>query len=115
MSNYKVDPFFALADPNRREILMLIGKQKCAINTLANNFNVSRPAISKHIKILSEAGFIQINDIGRERYCQLHPDGFGEVKEWIEFFEQFWQHKFKSLERLLKNRAQTKTRKNERH
>ena len=105
------DPFYALADPSRREILMLLTKEKCTINALANNFDVSRPAVSKHIKILYDAGFIRIENSGRERYCELNDKGFSEVKEWVEYFEQFWNSKVKKLEHLLNTRSQSKPKK----
>jgi DNA-binding transcriptional ArsR family regulator len=100
------DPFHAISDGNRREILMLLTNQKLSINSLADNFDISRPAISKHIKVLYEAGFIQISEEGRERYCELNAAGFDEVKQWITYFEQFWTKKFQNLENLLNKRAE---------
>lgn len=111
MPTFNPDPFYALSDPSRREILMLLQKDKSTINTLADNFDMSRPAVSKHIKILLEAGFIQIEQIGRERYCELNPDGFNEVKKWIEFFEQFWNNRLRKLENLLNTQVKTKSKK----
>jgi DNA-binding transcriptional ArsR family regulator len=111
MPTYSTDPFYALADPNRRAILMLIRKEKRSINTLATHFEVSRPAVSKHIKVLHEAGFLHYEDVGRERFCGLNPDGFNGVKEWVEHFEQFWETKVHNLEQLLKKRANQKNKK----
>jgi DNA-binding transcriptional ArsR family regulator len=108
-SNY--DPFHAIADAGRRDILMLLTAEKLSINAIANNFEISRPAVSKHIKILDEAGFITITEQGRERYCQLNQKGFEEVKEWIVFFEQFWNQKLSNLEKLLRTRKTKKTKK----
>lgn len=99
------DPFQAIADPSRREILMLLTKDRLSINALAGNFEMSRPAVSKHVKVLYEAGLILIRDQGRERYCELSPDGFDEVKEWLNFFDKFWKHKLQNLENLLDQRA----------
>ncbi|MFN8286648.1 MAG: metalloregulator ArsR/SmtB family transcription factor [Chitinophagales bacterium] len=99
------DPFYALADPTRREILMMLSKDSLPINSLAENFDMSRPAVSKHIKILSESGFISITEYGRERYCELNSEGFKEVNKWVNFFEQFWPKKMKKLEGLLKKRG----------
>jgi DNA-binding transcriptional ArsR family regulator len=99
------DPFYALSDPSRREILMLLTKERRTINALADNFDVSRPAVSKHIKILYDAGFIRIENSGRERYCELSDKGFNDVKGWIEYFEQFWNNKVKKLEHLLNTRS----------
>jgi DNA-binding transcriptional ArsR family regulator len=101
----KIDPFQAIADPNRREILHLLSKDSLTINSLAENFDMSRPAVSKHIKILHSAGFISIENIGRERYCLLNEDGFSELQEWIDYFDGFWKTRLKKLENLLRERS----------
>jgi DNA-binding transcriptional ArsR family regulator len=106
MARYNTDPFQAVADDKRREILMLLSTNKLSINALADNFDISRPAVSKHIKVLHEAGFIMISEQGRERYCELKPDGFDELKKWMAFFEQFWKNKLQNLENLLNKRAE---------
>ncbi len=102
-----MDTFQAIADPSRREILMLLTKDKLSINALAGNFDMSRPAVSKHVKVLHEAGLILINDHGRERYCELKPDGFDEVKNWLLFFDKFWKEKLQNLENLLNQISNT--------
>ncbi|HEY4323580.1 MAG TPA: metalloregulator ArsR/SmtB family transcription factor [Mucilaginibacter sp.] len=99
------DTFQAIADPSRREILMLLTKDRYSINALASNFDMSRPAVSKHVKVLYEAGLILIRDQGRERYCELKPDGFDQIKSWMAFFEQFWREKLQNLENLLNQQA----------
>lgn len=93
--------FLAVSDPHRREILMLLTKKEQSINEIAENFAISRPAISKHIKMLSSTGFIKIEEKGRERYCSLHPDGFNALQDWLNYFEQFWHTKLQKLENLL--------------
>ena len=105
------DCFQALADPSRREILLLLAREKQSINTIAENFNISRPAVSKHIKVLEQAGFILITDQGRERYCELAQSGFDEVQQWISYFETYWLAKMQHLENYLKNKH-GKSRKN---
>lgn len=101
MRRQKVDPFQAISDPNRREILRLLSRNTLSINALAANFKISRPAVSKHIKILGSAGFISIENIGKERYCILKQEGFNELQEWIDYFDRFWSSKLKNLEGLL--------------
>ena len=101
MSQPRFDAFQVIADPNRREILKMLSKDSMTINALAQNFDMSRPAVSKHIKILHSAGFISIDDIGRERYCQLKQDGFNELQNWIDFFDFFWKNKLKKLDQLM--------------
>ena len=100
-----LDVFQVIADPNRREMLQLLTKDSMNINAMAENFNMSRPAVSKHIKILHAAGFISIQDIGRERYCILKQEGFNELQNWINHFDKFWVSKLKKLETLLNNKA----------
>jgi len=99
-----LDTFQVIGDPSRRKMLMLLSKDSLTINSLAENFDMSRPAVSKHIKILYSAGFISIQDIGRERYCTLKQDGFKELQEWISYFDKFWISKLKKLETLLNNK-----------
>ncbi len=108
MTSEKFDAFQVIADPSRRQMLMLLSKNSLTINSLAENFDISRPAVSKHIKILQSAGFISIQNIGRERYCLLKQDGFNELQEWIEYFDNFWESKFKKLETLLNNKQRLK-------
>ncbi len=101
MAQPTLDAFQVIADPSRRQMLRLLSENSLTINSLAENFDMSRPAVSKHIKILHSAGFISIQDIGRERYCMLKRDGFDKLQEWINFFDQFWISKLKKLENIL--------------
>jgi len=105
MTQPTLDAFQVIADPSRRKMLTLLSKDSMTINSLAENFDMSRPAVSKHIKILYSAGFISIQDIGRERYCTLKQDGFNQVQEWINYFDKFWTSKLKTLEVLLNNKT----------
>ena len=103
-----LDAFQVIADPSRRQMLMMLSKDSMTINSLAENFDFSRPAVSKHIKILYNAGFISITGIGRERHCVLKQDGFNELQEFINYFDKFWTSKLKKLETLLNNKANGK-------
>jgi DNA-binding transcriptional ArsR family regulator len=105
MAAQTLDTFQVIADPSRRQILQLLSKDSLTINSLAENFEMSRPAVSKHIRILNEAGFISIQNIGRERYCILKQDGFNDLQEWIDYFDKFWTSKLKKLETLLNKKA----------
>jgi DNA-binding transcriptional ArsR family regulator len=104
MATPTLDAFQVIGDPSRRKMLMLLSEDSLTINSLADNFDMSRPAVSKHVKILHNAGFISIEDIGRERYCTLRQDGFNELQNWISYFDKFWISKLKKLETLLNNR-----------
>lgn len=103
MAQQTFDTFQVIADPSRREMLRLLSHDSLTINSLAGNFDMSRPAVSKHIKILYGAGFISIQDVGRERYCTLKQEGFNKLQEWMNYFDQFWSSKLKNLETLLNN------------
>jgi DNA-binding transcriptional ArsR family regulator len=104
MAQSTLDAFQVIGDPSRRKMLMLLSEDSLTINSLADHFEMSRPAVSKHIKILHNAGFISIRDIGRERYCTLKKDGFEELQAWISHFDKFWTSKLKKLETLLNNK-----------
>jgi len=105
MTAQTLDAFQVIADPSRRQMMMLLSKDSMTINSLAENFDMSRPAVSKHIKIMYTAGFISITDIGRERYCTLKQDGFQQLQDFIDHFDKFWASKLKKLETLLNNKA----------
>jgi DNA-binding transcriptional ArsR family regulator len=108
MAQSTLDAFQVIGDPSRRQMLMLLSEDSLTINSLAENFDMSRPAVSKHIKILYDAGFISIKDIGRERYCTLKKDGFEELQAWISYFDKFWTSKLKKLETLLNEKSPAK-------
>jgi DNA-binding transcriptional ArsR family regulator len=96
-----LNAFQIIADPSRRQILYMLSKESHTINSLAENFDMSRPAVSKHIKALYQCGFISIEDIGRERHCMLKQEGFNELKGWLAYYDKFWQSKLRNLEDLL--------------
>ena len=96
------DVFQAIADPTRREIINLITHNSLNIDSVAENFDVSRPAISKHIKILQECGLLVIKQYGRERYCEAKLEKLNEVSDWVEQYRKFWTEKLDSLEEYLK-------------
>ena len=95
------DVFQAIADPTRREIIQLIAYQKLNLNAIANQFDISRPAISQHIKLLEECGLITITQQGRDRYCQMEFKKLQEVSKWIEQYSLFWNNKLDALEQHL--------------
>jgi DNA-binding transcriptional ArsR family regulator len=107
------DPFQAIADPTRRAIIGMLAAKPLNLNAVAENFDISRPAISKQIKILVECGLIQIKQEGRERFCEVQLQKLGEISEWIEPYRIFWTKKLDALEDFLgkgknKNLKQTK-------
>ncbi len=105
MKTQTLDAFQVIGDPSRRHMLQLLSKKSLTINQLGENFNMSRPAVSKHIKVLYNAGFISITGIGRERHCILKQDGFNELQDFISYFDNFWTTKLKKLHTILNNKS----------
>ncbi|HVT86896.1 MAG TPA: metalloregulator ArsR/SmtB family transcription factor [Chitinophagaceae bacterium] len=105
MKAQPLDAFQVIADPSRRQMLMMLSKNSMTINSIAENFDMSRPAVSKHIKVMYQAGFISITDIGRERYCTLKQDGFDELQDFIDYFDKFWIEKLGKLQSLLNQKS----------
>lgn len=95
------DVFQAIADPTRREIIDLLAGKALPINEVAEKFDISRPAISKHIKILNECGLVVIHQEGRQRFCRADPRKLQEVLEWVARYRKFWSDKLDTLEALL--------------
>lgn len=96
------DVFQAIADPTRREIISLVAfKSSMNLNAIAENFDVSRPAISQHIKLLTECGLIIVKKQGRERYCEIKLQKLNEVTDWIEPFRKLWADRFDALDNIL--------------
>ncbi len=95
------DVFQAIADPTRRQIIGLLVQQPLNVNSIADKFNVTRQAVSLHVKILTECGLIMIRQQGRERYCEARLEGLGEVAGWIEQYRQFFENKLDALELYL--------------
>ncbi len=97
------DVFQAIADPTRREIISLVANRSLNLNAIAENFGMSRPAISQHIKILSECGLIVVHQKGRERYCEAQLQQLNEVADWVSQYRAFWNTKLDALEQFLDN------------
>lgn len=102
------DVFQAIADPTRREIINLLAQNELNLNAVADNFEISRPAVSKHIKILTECGLIVIKQQGRERYCRAELKKLKEVSEWTNRYREFWNEKLDTLGSFLED-EQTKS------
>jgi DNA-binding transcriptional ArsR family regulator len=103
------DVFQAIADPTRREIINLLAQQSLNLNAVAENFDISRPAISKHIKILAECGLLVIRQEGRERYCEAQLHKLEEVSAWTEQYSRFWTMKLNNLKNFLEKKNPKKS------
>ena len=102
------DVFQAIADPNRRAILGLLAQQRLTLNGVAENFRISRPAVSRHIKILKECGLVVVIPHGRERYVEARFDKLGEVADWLDQYRQLWEGRFGRLDDLLEKMKKEK-------
>jgi DNA-binding transcriptional ArsR family regulator len=97
------DVFQAIADPNRRAILGLLARNQLNVNQVAEHFDITRPAVSQHMKILTECGLLVVNQKGNERYCEARMDKLGEVWDWLNQYKEFWNNKFDTMEKILKD------------
>jgi DNA-binding transcriptional ArsR family regulator len=104
MNEIRRDVFQAISDPVRREIIILLSEKNLTLNGVSQNFKISRPAVSKHIKILEECGLVKINQQGRERYCNINPEPLNEVYDWLSYFDKFWDKKLNSLKNFMENK-----------
>jgi DNA-binding transcriptional ArsR family regulator len=95
------DVFKAIADPTRRQILAVLQTETLPVNALAEQFRMSRPAVSKHLHILAKSGLIQMLPVGRERHCVLVAMPLQQVSEWVAQYEDFWQNHLDRLGTFL--------------
>ncbi len=104
------DVFQAIADPIRRDIIELLVKDALTVNEVAERFEISRPAISKHLKILNECGIVDFNQKGRERLCLIQPQKLIPAFLWIKQYNKLWEDRIDSFENYI-NQIQTKNNK----
>ncbi|WP_342599511.1 metalloregulator ArsR/SmtB family transcription factor [Psychrobacillus sp. FSL H8-0483] len=100
-SAQKYDVFQAIADPTRREVLKLLAEKELPISEITSHFSMSRTAIAKHLHVLSEAELVSGHKVGREKRYRLHPESFKELKEWLSYYEQFWNNKLSILKHVV--------------
>ncbi|MCM3732689.1 metalloregulator ArsR/SmtB family transcription factor [Fictibacillus nanhaiensis] len=99
----KHDVFKAIADPTRREVLRLLAESERPISEITSHFSMSRTAVTKHLQILTEAELISGRKEGREKIYQLHPEPLTEVKQWLSYYEKFWENKLSMLRYMVEN------------
>jgi DNA-binding transcriptional ArsR family regulator len=95
------DVYQAIADPTRRAIINMIASQPHNVNAIAEKFDVTRQAISLHVKILTDCGLVKIKQHGRDRYCEAQLDQLSEVAAFVDQYKQHWESKLDSLETYL--------------
>lgn len=99
----KHDIFQAIADPTRRKMLRLLAEKELPVTEISRHFPMSRTAVSKHLRVLSESKLVSVKKSGREKLYKLQPDALLELKEWLSFFEQFWENKISMLQHFVEN------------
>lgn len=105
----KVDVFQAIADPTRRSLLRLLVDQEMAVTSISGYFPMSRTAVSKHLRILAEAGLVHERKVGRETRYRLQPEPLQELKQWLSFYERFWDNKLSALAHYVENSVSDKS------
>ncbi|MBT2606261.1 DNA-binding transcriptional ArsR family regulator [Peribacillus frigoritolerans] len=99
----KHDVFQAIADPTRRKVLQLLAEGDLPISEITSHFSMSRTAIAKHLHILSEAELVSGRKVGREKRFRLQPEPLAELKQWLSFYDQFWDNKLSILKHVIES------------
>ncbi len=99
----KHDVFQAIADPTRRKVLQLLAEGDLPISEITSHFSMSRTAIAKHLHILSEAELVSGRKVGREKRFRLQPEPLAELKQWLSFYDHFWDNKLSILKHVIEN------------
>jgi len=104
------DVFQAIADPTRRAIIGMIAREPVNVNTIAEQFDTTRQAISLHLKILAECGLLNIRQAGRERLCEARLEKLQEVHTWVEQYQKLWSTRLKALKQFVEQEELQATR-----
>jgi DNA-binding transcriptional ArsR family regulator len=106
------DVFQGIADPVRRDIIKLLAESTLSVNEVAEHFEISRPAVSKHLKILQECGIVRMQKVGRERLCLIEAHELIPAFLWIDQYRKLWEDQLDAFEKYV-NQLQSKTKKDE--
>lgn len=106
------DVFQAIADPVRRDIIEMLAQEPWTVNEIAARFDISRPAISRHLKVLGECGLVEFEEKGRKRYCRLAPASLVPAFLWLEKYQALWEERLDAFGTYL-NELKSKQEKNE--
>jgi DNA-binding transcriptional ArsR family regulator len=102
----KHDVFQAVADPTRRELLSLLVENEMPVTAISEHFPISRTAVSKHLHVLAEAGLVSERKVGRETRYKLQPEPLLELKQWLSYYERFWDKKLSALKDFVENKKE---------
>lgn len=111
-SQAKHDVFQAVADPTRRKLLKLLSNQEMSVTVISRHFPMSRTAVTKHLHILADAGLVNERKAGRETRYSLDPVPLRELRDWLSYFELFWENKLTALKSLVESEDQTEIKEN---
>ncbi len=103
-----MDTFTAISDPTRRRIIGLLAERELSAGALAENFQMSAPAVSQHLKALKEARLVQVRIDGQRRIYSLNPQGLSEIDSWLDTVRRFWRGRLDALEEALRQPADPK-------
>jgi len=99
----KHDVFQAVSDPSRRKMLKLLAGKELPVTDISSHFPMSRTAVSKHLRVLSEAGLVSGRKAGREKLYRLHPEPLAELQQWLAYFDMYWDNKLSLLKHKVEN------------
>nr|MDH3153674.1 metalloregulator ArsR/SmtB family transcription factor [Bacillus licheniformis] len=99
----KHDVFQAVSDPSRRKMLELLAGKELPVTDISDHFPMSRTAVSKHLRVLSEAGLVSGRKAGREKLYRLHPEPLAELRQWLAYFDMYWDNKLSLLKHKVEN------------
>lgn len=102
----KYDVFQAVADPTRRRLLRLLDDGEQSVGALSRHFTTSRTAVSKHLRILADAGLVKERRVGRETRYRMDPDPLLELKRWLSYYDRYWDNKLAALQRFVESDEQ---------
>lgn len=102
-SSAKHDVFQAIADPTRRSLLKLLSNQELPVTAISEHYPMSRTAVSKHLRVLADAGLVKERKVGRETRYKLEPEPLFELKDWLQYFELYWQNKLTALKLFVES------------
>ncbi len=99
----KHDVFQAIADPTRRSLLRLLVDTEMPVTVISGHYSMTRTAVSKHLRILAEAGLVKERKVGRETRYRMDPDPLLELKRWLAFYDRYWDNKMEALKRFIES------------
>lgn len=101
--------FRAVADPTRREVFhtLVVAGTALSLTQLSQEFDITRQGVTKHVKILQESGLVEVSKQGREQYCTANIGALQEIKDWVAFYDQFWDGRLKNLGKFLDQTGQS--------